>query len=113
MATDGDERLKRRVLDAAEAALAARGVVTAIDVLTGVGWLPPSSERAWRQGRIPYLEHAVTANLNKVSRAMRHFRRWAESRGLKPSETAYLARTRDRRALRFSRSGRPSLELAY
>src|SRR5918996_5697796 len=113
MATDGDKRLEQRVIDAAEAALAARGYVTAIDVLTGIGWLPPSSERAWRHGRIPYLERGVTANLNKVSRAMRHFRRWAKSRGLKPSETAYLARTRDGRALRFSRSGQPSLELAY
>jgi hypothetical protein len=113
MATDGDKRLERRVIDAAEAALAARGYVTAIDVLAGIGWLPPSSERAWRQGRIPYLERGVTANLNKVSRAMRHFRRWAEKRGLNASETAYVARTRDRRALRFSRSGQPSIELTY
>lgn len=46
MPTDGDKRLEQRVIDAAEAALAARGFVTAIDVLTGIGWLPPSSERA-------------------------------------------------------------------
>lgn len=44
---------------------------------------------------------------------MRHFRRWAESRDLEPSETAYVARTRHRHALRFSRSGQPSIELAY
>jgi hypothetical protein len=113
MRTDGDKRLERRVIDAAEAALEARRLVTAIDVLAGLGWLPPSSEDAWRQGRIPYLERAVTANLDKVSRAMRHFRRWAESRGLKPSETAYVARTRDRRTLRFSKSGKPTVELAY
>jgi hypothetical protein len=113
MRTDGDKRLERRVIDAAEAALEARGFVTAIDVLTGLGWLPPSSERAWRQGRIPYLEHAVSAHADKISRAMRHFRGWAASRGLKPSETAYVARTRDRRTLRFSRSGEPSIEDAY
>jgi len=113
MATDSDKRLERRVIDAAEAALAARGFVTAIDVLTGLGWLPPSGERAWRQGRIPYLARAITANLDKTSRAMRHFRRWAEGRGLRASETAYVARTRDRRALRFSSSGQPSIELAY
>jgi hypothetical protein len=113
MATDSDKRLKRRVIDAAEAALAARGFVTAIDVLMGLGWLAPSSERAWRQGRIPYLERAMTANLDKISRAMRHFRRWAESRGLIASETAYVARTRERGALRFSTSGEPSIELAY
>ena len=113
MASDGDKRLKRRVIAAAEAALAARGFVTAIDVLTGLGWLAPSSERAWRQGRIAYLERAVTANLSKTSTAMRHFQRWAQSRGLNPSETAYLARTRDRRTLRFSKSGEPTIEVAY
>ena len=113
MASDDDKRLERRVVAAAEAALAARGFVTAIDVLTGLGWLPPSSERAWRQGRIPYLERAVTANHSKTSTAMRHFRRWAQGLGLKPSETAYLARTRDRRRLRFSKSGEPSIEVAY
>jgi hypothetical protein len=63
MRTDGDER---RVIEAAEAALEARGFVTAIDVLGGLGWLPPSSEGAWRQGRIPYLERAVTAHLDKI-----------------------------------------------
>jgi hypothetical protein len=113
MTTDEDRRLEERVIAAAEAALAARGFVTAIDVLTGLGWLPASSEPAWRQGRIPYLERAVTANLNKISKAMRYFRRWAERRGLKPSETAYVARSRGRRGLRFSKSGKPSIEIAY
>ena len=113
MASDSDMRLERRVIEAAEVALAARGFATAIDVLAGLGWLPHSSERAWRQGRIPYLERAVTANLSKVSSAMRHFQRWATNRGLRPSETAYVARTRDRRPLRFSKSGKPSIELAY
>jgi hypothetical protein len=113
LTTDSDKRLERRVSDAAEAALAARGFITAIDVLTGLGWLPPSSERAWRQGRLPYLECAMTANPAKISTAMRHVRRWAEGRGLRASETAYVARTRDRRALRFSKSGQPSIELAY
>jgi hypothetical protein len=32
---------------------------------------------------------------------------------LRPSETAYVARTRDRRKLRFSKSGNPAIELAY
>lgn len=113
MATDSDKRLERRVSETAEAALSERGFVTAIDVLIGLGWLPPSGERAWRQGRIPYLERAVTPNLNKTSRAMRHFRRWAQSCGLKPSETAYVARTRDRRTLRFSKFGKPDIERAY
>jgi hypothetical protein len=44
---------------------------------------------------------------------MRLFRSWAERRGLRPSETAYVARTPGRPALRFSKSGDPDIERAY
>jgi len=105
--------IDRRVVRAAEAALAKRKFVTAIDVLVGVGWLEPRRVDEWRQGRIDCLERVTVANLGKISTAMRAFRRWAQARGLKPSETAYLARTRDRRPLRFSKSGDPGIERAY
>ena len=105
--------IDRRVIRAAEAALAKRKFVTAIDVLVGVGWLEPRRVDEWRQGRVEYLERVTVANLGKISTAMRSFRRWAQARGLRPSETAYLARTRDRRPLRFSKSGDPSIERAY
>lgn len=113
MAHENDKRLERRVAAVAEAALAQRGFVTAIDILLGLGWLTPSSEEAWRQGRTPYLERVVTANLSKISKAMRLFRDWARRRGLKPSETVYLTRGRRRSTLRFSKSGNPSIERAY
>ncbi|MGH3870579.1 MAG: hypothetical protein ACRDSR_03525 [Pseudonocardiaceae bacterium] len=48
---------------------------------------------------------AAQAGLPKLSAAMRVFRRWAQRRGLVPSETGHVARTRDRRPLRFSVSG--------
>ena len=102
-----------RVVRAAEAALQERKFVTAIDVLIGVGWLEPRGVDEWRQGRVDYLERVTVANLGKISTAMRCFRRWAQSRGLKPSETTYRARTRDRRPLRFSKSGDPAIERAY
>jgi hypothetical protein len=108
-----DRRLEQRVAAVAEAALTERGFVTAIDVFLGLGWLAPSNEQAWRQGRTPCLERVVTANLSKITTAMRCFRAWARRRGLKPSETAYLARARGRRTLRFSKSGKPSIERAY
>lgn len=53
------------------------------------------------------------ASLPKLSTAMRLFRRWAQARGLVPSETGYIARTRDRRPLRFSVSGATEIERAY
>ena len=105
--------IDRRVIRAAETALAKRKFVTAIDVLVGVGWLEPRRVDEWRRGRVDYLERVTVANLGKISTAMRSFRRWARARGLRSSETAYLGRTRDRRPLRFSKSGDPSIERAY
>lgn len=105
--------LEERVIRAAEGALAEQHFVSAIDVLTGIGWLADSAVDRWRQGRVEFLEREVQANLSKISTAMALFRRWAGRQGLVPSETAYVARTRDRRALRFSRSGDPDIERAY
>ena len=98
---------------AAEAALAEQKYVSAIDVLIGVGWLTLPAVDRWRQGRADDLEQVAQVNLEKLSDAMRVLRRWAATQGLRPSETAYVARTRDRRPLRFSRSGDPTIELAY
>ena len=113
MVTDAQNRLQGRIVRAAEVALAERDVVSPIDVLTGIGWLPPTEVDRWRQGRIPYLEAAAQVNLSKLTTAMKYFRGWARDRGLQPSETAYVARTRDRRPLQFSKSGTPNIELAY
>ena len=105
--------LERRVVRAAEAALAERGYVSPIDVLVGIGWLHPRRIDEWRQGRVDCLEPVTMVNLHKLSDAMRLLRRFARGRGLVPSETAYLARTRDRRSLRFSVSGDAAIERAY
>lgn len=107
------DAMEARVARAAEAALADHKYVTAIDVLQGMGWLTPSHVDLWRQGRVRCLENEVQASLGKISVAMALFRRWARSKGLKPSETGYVARTRDRRTLQFSVSGDPEIERAY
>jgi hypothetical protein len=113
MTTDAKRKLEQRAVEAAEAALAKRKFVTSIDVLEGMGWLDPVHVDNWRQGRTDYLERAVRANLSKVSDAMKAFRRWARDRGLRPSETVYLAKTRDRRQLQFSKSRNSEIERAY
>jgi hypothetical protein len=110
---DKHSNLEQRVVSAAEAALAERKYVTAIDVLIGVGWLERRRVDEWRQGRIDYLERVVQAGLGDITIAMRLFRRWAQGRGLKPSETDYLSRSRGHRPLVFSKSGDPSIEQAY
>jgi hypothetical protein len=93
--------------------VAERSYVAPIDVLVGMGWLPPVRVDEWRQGRLACLERGMQANLTKVSTAMRLFGQWAGAKGLMPSETSYVSRTRDRRQLRFSVTGDPEIERAY
>lgn len=109
----GKATLRTRVERAAEAILTEQDYVAPIDVLRGLGWLAAPRVDEWRQGRLPCLERGVQAGLGKVSTAMGHFKRWATARGLVASETAYVARTRDRRQLQFSVSGDPGIERAY
>lgn len=106
-------RLEERVVRVAEAALEAQGYVSPVDVLLRIGWLAPTDLDRWRQGRVECLEGVVQAGLGKQTTAMQELRAWAGARGLRASETAYRARTRDRRELRFSVSGRPEIERAY
>lgn len=107
------QALADRVTKAAEAALAAQGYVAPLDVLLGVGWLDPDGVRRWRHGQISYLERAVQANLSRISKAMKLFRSWAARKGLLASETAYVRRGPGRPALRFSKSGHPTIERLY
>ena len=109
----GKATLRTRVERTAEAVLTEQDYVAPIDVLRGLGWLAAPRVDEWRQGRLPCLERGVQASLGKVSTAMGHFKRWATARGLVASETAYVARTRDRRQLQFSVSGDPDIEQAY
>jgi hypothetical protein len=107
------QKLEQRVTRAAQAAFDEQRYVGPIDVLLRLGWLTPSHIDQWRQGRVDSLERVVQANLSKISDAMAVLRRWARDKGLKPSETDYVARTRDRRRLRFSVSGDAGIERAY
>jgi hypothetical protein len=113
MIPSNQKKLELRVVRADEVALQAQNFVCPIDVLLGLGWLAPVGEKLWRQGRIDYLEQEVQANPEKISEAMTQFRRWATAKGLLPRPSRYVSKTRDRRALRFSISGDPSIEQAY
>jgi hypothetical protein len=115
-ATESQEdrsKLEQRVVRAAEGALADRQFVSAIDVLVGIGWLAGSHVEEWRQGRVGCLEEVAQVDHAKLLAAMKLFRSWATEQGLVPSETAYVARTRDRRTLQFSNSGDLDIERAY
>jgi hypothetical protein len=105
--------LEQRVVKAAEAALAAKGYASSIDVLVGIGWLDAGKLEQWRRGQVDYLERAVQTNLSRISEAMKLFRSWAAERGLSASQTSYVARSPRRQTLRFSKSGNPSIEALY
>lgn len=108
-----DSELSLRVKRAAEAMLAEEAYVAPVGVLVRMGWLPPVRVDEWRQGRLPALERGVQVNLHKLTTAMRILRRWARDEGLQPSQTDYVARTRDRRKLQFSVGGDPAIDKAY
>jgi hypothetical protein len=107
------EALKKRVVAAAEAALAAKGYASAIDVLIGIGWLDAERVERWRRRQIAYLERCVQSNLPRISEAMKMFRAWANARRLTASETQYVGRRPRREPLRFSKSGHPAIEALY
>jgi len=107
-------KLEGRVVNAAEAALARQQYVSAIDVLCGMGLLTPGHVNSWRKGRVDYLERVIQTNLSKITSAMRLFRNWAQEKGLKPSETAYVRSARSGTiALQFSKSRDPAIEKSY
>jgi hypothetical protein len=108
------QELEARVVRAAEAALDRQQYVSAIDVLCGMGLLQPTHVDSWRKGRIDYLERVIQGNLGKISSSMQMFHRWAQQKGLKPSETAYMRGTRSgKMPLQFSKSGDPDIEKRY
>lgn len=113
MTSSNRRKLDDRVIRAAEAALATQKYVSSIDVLVGIGWLDPGLLKRWQQGQMPYLEAGIQTNLSRVSEAMKLFRSWAAAKGLRPSETHYVARTPARQTLQFSKSGNPAIEKLY
>src|ERR1700688_2231996 len=105
--------LAQRVVKAAEAALAAQGYASSIDVLVGIGWVDAGKVEQWRRCQVDYLQRVVQSNLPRISEAMKLFRSWAARRGLSASPTSYVARRPRRQPLRFSRSGDPTIEALY
>lgn len=106
--------IEKRVIRVSEEVLFRQNYVSAIDIFVGMGFLQPVHVQDWRKGKIPYLEKVIQGNLGKISHAMKYFRQWAIQKGLKPSETVYLVRSRgQKRELQFSKSGSPEIETAY
>ena len=102
--------LSQKVATVAGNVVSKQGYVSAIDLLLGLGWLNQDTLLDWKRGKIPYLERVVTANLKKISKAMKEFSLCATHAKLKKSITVYKHKNYK---LRFSKSGNPNIETAY
>ena len=72
-------KLATRIAEVAGHALSTRQVVTPIEVLAGIGWLPAAQVESWRRGRVDYLERVADANLAKLNAALRLLAGWRDS----------------------------------
>jgi hypothetical protein len=105
--------LESRVVAAAVEALRRQKFVSAVDVCVGLGWLHGTAVTSWRQGRVDRLEECLPVQADRVSQVHEYLRSWAQRQGLTATETDYIAATRDRRQLRFTREGDPAAEQAW
>ncbi|WP_410654512.1 DUF2293 domain-containing protein [Amycolatopsis sp. lyj-112] len=95
----GEAKLEQRVVETAEKLLSTRKSVTALEILTGIGWLPENVLKGWQQGRIPALTTALPVNVEKLTFALGALQRWVTQKGLEGSEIEHVGATRDRAPL--------------
>jgi hypothetical protein len=93
--------LRQRVAQAAEDELANGRSVSPIDVFCRLGWLTQNHLEHWERGRTEHLQPLRALRPQNLAAAMDALRVFAQERGLRPSEAAYVSATRDRRPLRF------------
>ncbi|WP_181771094.1 DUF2293 domain-containing protein [Amycolatopsis pittospori] len=106
----GEAKLEQRVVETAEKLLSTRKSVTALDILSGIGWLPENVLKAWQQRRIPVLAAALPVSTEKLSFALSTLQRWVEEKGLEGSEIELVGATRDRAPLRVTSGESAGLE---
>src|SRR6266498_1220251 len=75
-------QLEQRIVRTAESYLAEQHHVGFIDVLVGTGFLSGAALAAWRQGRIPNLEHDLQVGADKLLKSIQYFDQWIQERGL-------------------------------
>jgi hypothetical protein len=106
-------RLKRRVIRAAEDALAEQQYVSLIDIVCRLGWIHPVNVEAWRRARLTDLESLLPVPAERMVHAGEQLAEWARERSLAPVEVDYVAATRDRRRLTFLAGGTAEAERPF
>ncbi|WET81872.1 DUF2293 domain-containing protein [Amycolatopsis sp. QT-25] len=106
----GETKLGQRVVETAEKLLSKRKSVTALDILSGIGWLPDNVLTSWQQGRIPELSTALPVSTEKLNFALGTLAAWAKEKALESSEIEHVGATRDRAVLRATSGELAGLE---
>ncbi|ONF71562.1 DUF2293 domain-containing protein [Amycolatopsis keratiniphila] len=106
----GEAKLEQRVVETAEKLLAKKKSVTALGILTGIGWLSENVVDAWQRGRIPDLSTALPVTPEKLTFALGALQRWVAANNLEGSEIEHVGATRDRAALRVTSGELAGLE---
>ena len=88
-------KLRDRVIAAAEAALRAHGSVGPLELFQHMQLLQPVHVEAWRKGNEFYrnLEEHIQVGPEKYRKVLHYFAEWVQQRGLHPIEAAYTRRT--------------------
>lgn len=103
--------LTRRMRTAAEQVLGAKGYISPVDVLLAMGRLTRENYERWRFRQVPDLDRVLPGSLNEHADFCRALRAHAGELKLKPTRTAYTSWGKgQRRPLRFSKYGNPSIE---
>lgn len=106
-----EDPLYPRVARAVAGLLEHGKVVAPVDVLVGMGLLTREQLKAWRHGRVGYLERVINCNLSRLSRLLRILQFHAHDLNLKPSWTAYMRWGKGpKQRLRFTKTGDARLE---
>lgn len=108
--TNKKKNLSHKIPNLAGSIISKKGYVSTIDLFLEMGWLKQDNLNDWKRGKISYLERVITANLNKISKAMKELKSWAIHSKLKPSLTVYKHKSHK---LRFSKTGQLNIEAAY
>ena len=104
-----------RVVRAIAKVLSKSDVVAPVEVLIEMGNLSKKNHDAWRNGQVPYLERVFEGNLSKANRILRIIGFHVHDLNMVPRNTHYhqWGKGRNRRPLRFSKSGDKKIEEAY
>ncbi len=103
-----------KVVDAVDAILSERGLVTPVEVFLRVGTLDKAKHDEWRFGRAPSLESVIQGGFGNCSKILKILCFHAFDLDLKPSEFEYKRWGKGKaHYLKFSKSKNRQVEAAY